>query len=113
MITIKNSGAQGDVYISRINEIPDNAIEIIQNEKDKYIVGHSESGHHHTVPKSVGVLYRDPDNQFVLFMRVTEPAVFTHERSFDQHEALQVLPGDYKLINQREYSPEGWIRAAD
>lgn len=112
MKTFKNKAAQGDLLIDRIETLPDGMVEV-RPDNNKLVLAHSETGHHHTVPSSIGILYRDPNNQFVAYIRVTQPGLLTHERSFDQHEPITIGEGIYKITNQREYSPEGWRRAAD
>jgi hypothetical protein len=36
-----------------------------------------------------------------------------HLRQQDTHETLKIAPGIYEVRRQREYTPEGWRRAAD
>ena len=44
------------------------------------------------------------------FMRVEgEPAALTHE----EHGRIDLAPGDYEVVIQREYRPEGDRRVAD
>jgi len=54
-------------------------------------------------------------NQFRGYLEVSgfEPAVLEHHRSFDTHEALEIKPGIYEIRRQREYTPQGFRRAAD
>ena len=42
-----------------------------------------------------------------------EPVDLEHLRSTDTHETLRLEPGIWEVRRQREYSPEGWRRAAD
>jgi hypothetical protein len=43
----------------------------------------------------------------------SEPAELEHLRSFNTHESLVIAPGIYEVRRQKEYTPEGWRRAAD
>ena len=36
-----------------------------------------------------------------------------HLRGFDTHETVHLSPGLYEIRRQREYTPEGYRRAAD
>ena len=121
MKTFKNQGAQGDVLFIRINDLPqglvretgngDNNGKIVGN--DTYIVAHSETGHHHVMEQENVEFYSAANDEFALYAVVSEPTVLFHERSFDTHESLRVDPGTYKIVRQREYTAEGFRRAAD
>ena len=50
---------------------------------------------------------------YEMFLMVKEPTEINHLRSFDTHETLLVPPGNYVIKRQREYTPEGFRRAAD
>jgi len=113
MKTIKNIAAQGDVFLRRVNELPEGLIEA-QPENGKFIIGHSETGHFHTVKDRGVQRLIDKTNEFISYLKVGEEgAVLEHERSFDTHESVKLPPGIYKISNQREYTPEGFRRAAD
>jgi hypothetical protein len=60
--------------------------------------------------KPVGVQERD---LYKLFLDVLEPTKINHLRSFDTHESILVPTGKYIVRRQREYTPEGYRRAAD
>jgi hypothetical protein len=113
MKTIETLGAQGDLLIKRVDGLPSGLVQ--ESPKDnRYIAAHSETGHHHWVAGDVGAFYKDPEDPFVCYLRVdSEFADFVHARDFDTHETIRVKKGNYKLINQQEYGPEGWQRAAD
>lgn len=99
----------GDVAIVRVDAIPKTA----KKRKDK-IAAHSEAGHHHQFDASSSVwLYSTPDD-LVQYLEVkSEPAVLNHLREHDTHEAWSFPPGNYKIIRQREWTPEGWRRVED
>lgn len=114
--TFENCAAQGDVLVSRVDEIPADAVKQ-EPEGGQYIVAHSETGHHHVI-EAENVEYFHAANQGdfdgqVAFLRVHEPVDLRHLRSFDTHAPLHISPGLYRLNRQREYTPEGFRRATD
>jgi hypothetical protein len=106
MKLFKNVCAQGDVYIRKINELPERVTRILP-EHGKLIVTHSETGHHHVMDAEVAEMYSLPDNIMDCLLVIHEPAVLEHLRSFDQHEPIQFEPGIYHVRRQREYTPKG------
>ena len=114
MKSFNNSAAQGDCLLRKINKLPED-LTLIEAQNGQFIVAHSETGHNHCVKERGEVkLYASVD-QFRGYLEVTgnEPAVLEHHRSFDTHEALEIKPGIYEIRTQREYSPQGFRRAAD
>jgi hypothetical protein len=119
MKTFKNKAAQGDLIILRVKKFPSNLIPV--NPVDgRFVVAHSETGHDHVMvmerPGTVRA-FKDKDTKDVdlykMFFEVDAETPIEHLRSFDTHETLQVSPGKYMIIRQREYTPEGFRRAAD
>ena len=114
MKTFKKSAAQGDCLLLKIAKLP-KGLSAVESEAGQFIIAHSETGHNHCVKERPTVkLYASVD-QFRGYLEVTgdEPVVLEHHRSFDTHEALEVQPGIYEIRRQREYTPEGFRRAAD
>ena len=116
MRTFKNMAAQGDFIIIRVNKVPDN-VEAINPEKDKFVLAHSETGHNHVIDRASVEVFKTKGvaeaDLYQLFMVVKEPSTIDHLRSHDTHESLLVTPGNYEIRRQREYTPEGFRRAAD
>ena len=108
--------AQGDVMLIRVE---DDQIPVLDGWKEsnieggKYIVAHSETGHHHVVDSDACVLYENPSpnqdrfSSTITYLKVDEPTDLIHEREFDTHETLNLSPGFYKVKRQREYTPRG------
>jgi hypothetical protein len=74
-----------------------------------FIVGHSETGHHHVLEatKPFDVLV---DNDQI-FIELFSEANLVHKKSFDQHNTLVVKPGKYQVKRKTEYDPwQGVIR---
>lgn len=84
---------------------------------NRYTIAHSETGHDHVIELDKAEVYKNKNTTerdlYELFVLVKEPATIEHLRSFDTHEAFIVPPGEYIVKRQREYTPEGFRRAAD
>lgn len=103
--------AQGDLSIFLVNEIP-SALKELPPEKDgKHIVAHSETGHHHVIDGNAVRVYEQ--DEFVSYLDVERESNVVHLRNFDTHETIALPPGQYRITRQREYTPEGFRRAAD
>ena len=112
MKTFKKMAAQGDLLITRINELPDN-LEPVQAEAGAYVVAHSETGHNHVIKEDGLEVFAPANDNFTLYLVVDRPVDLTHMRSFDTHEPLRIAPGVYRINRQREYTPQGYRRVAD
>jgi len=114
MKRFKDCAAQGDLLIKRIDAIPSAARPTVPLD-GKYILAHSETGHHHTIVATPGVEFLETEDPTVAYLRVIDEveALLEHERSFDQHESLLIQGGTYEIRTQREYTPEGWRRVQD
>lgn len=108
--------AQGDFLIMKIDDIPSDVVPL-PVENGKYVIAHSETGHNHVMEREGVEAYKKTDTKEVdlyeLFMVVKEPSQIDHLRSFDTHESIKVEPGNYVVKRQREYTAEGFRRAAD
>jgi hypothetical protein len=99
--------------IRRVNAIPA-TMKRAEPTNDVHILAHSETGHHHVIESRSVDRFIDETNQFISYISVMSDAEITHMREHDTHEALGVEGGAiYEVRNQREYTPEGWRRAAD
>lgn len=112
MKTFNKQAAQGDILIIKIDELPNGLVEQ-KPVKESYIVAHSETGHHHTLPSQGVKMFAPANDPMVLYVTVENEADLIHNRSFDTHEALRLKQGNYEIRRQREYTPEGWRRVAD
>lgn len=108
---------QGEVYIVRICDLPKDAKKS-EPKNGKYILGHSETGHHHVIEAKPNVSFYSSDEPLVTYLQVVEATdaaetVLEHLRNFDTHESIGLTEGVYAVINGRESSPEGWRRVQD
>jgi len=114
MKTIDSIGAQGDVMFIRVKEVPGNYKEV-KPDCGKYVVAHSETGHHHQIDADGRVtMLVDAQDPFTCYLRVEGfNAEVVHNRSFDTHETIALPPGLWQVRRQREYIPEGFRRVED
>lgn len=117
MKTFKNQAAQGDLLIRRIDKLPA-GVKPVQAVQGRFIVAHSETGHHHVIAERPGITWHAGDDPMVSYLQVIEAteqteALLEHLRGHDTHETLSIPPGVYELRRQREHAPEGWRRVED
>ena len=113
MVTFKgkNQGIQGDVALTRVNELPAGCVEA--KPKDGFhVVAHSETGHNHAVLERHGKLF-ESDNPLVAYLVVDNEAKLEHHRPFKTHGTVLFDKGIYRINRQREYTPEGLRRVVD
>ena len=105
---------QGDVMIFRIAALPKNAkTKAAAPENGKFIIAHSETGHHHVIDSRNAQWLIDETNATISYLEVRDAAELVHLRDFDTHETLALQPGMYEIHRQIENSPEGWRRSED
>lgn len=103
---------QGDLMIRRINVIPADARPEPASD-GRHVLAHSETGHHHALMERGATHFIDKMNAFISYLDVTESSMLEHLRDYDTHAPYLLEPGKYEVRRQREYTPEGWRRAAD
>ena len=98
---------QGEVRIERINELPDG----LKPHEEKtsagnWIISHSESGHHHTLPGEVQVLEQPdpPEGMKILYAIALRPTALT-QTAGRPHDAAPMQPGIYELRISRGFDP--------
>ena len=113
MQTFKTIAAQGEITIRRIGPVPAKATlpqgyTPLAVEDGRYIVGHSETGHHHVMSAagaSVAVLDKPPEGMRILRAIVEKATTLEHLRGFDTHAPIRIEPGLYEFLIGREYDP--------
>ena len=116
-VTFKTQAAQGDLLIRRVKSLPAN-LKVASIEKGTFIVAHSETGHNHVIDALPNVRVYDTEDPLLSYLEVIEATDATetllrHLRGHDTHETISISPGIYELRRQREFSPQGWVRAQD
>lgn len=103
---------QGDVLFTKIDVLPEGLIKQ-KSENGQFVLAHSETGHNHVMKDNGVELYANDNDPFVAYLVVDNTAKLEHMRSFDTHETIEFKEGIYRINRQREYTPEGFRRAAD
>lgn len=103
--------AQGEITIIRLGAVPKNKKltgTAMKAEGRHFIVGHSETGHHHVIGAdgaSVAVMEKAPEGMRILRAILENPTSLDHLRDHDTHESIVLEPGLYEFRIGREYDP--------
>lgn len=99
-------GDQGEIYIAKIDKLPDTATKPVKRTPRGYIVSHSENGAHHLLSdgelleRTEGV----PAGMKILYAIIESP-----ERLYQDdpvpHDHYDLDPGIYEFRISREYDP--------
>lgn len=110
MKSIRSHYRQGDVLIERIASLPAKRT-LIARENGRVILAHGEvTGHAHALADEHCDLFSSEHESGVTFLEVREAvAALKH----DEHSTIQLPPGSYRVVRQREYSPEAIRNVAD
>lgn len=101
---------QGDVLIIPVARLPKD-LKPVKREGGRVILAHGEAtGHAHAIKDNRAALFRDP-KLAAIFMHVSGDAPVALEH--DEHDTIQVPPGNYEVRRQREYSPTEIRRVED
>lgn len=99
---------QGDVYLFPTEKLPKKLTSV----KNKVLAYGEVTGHRHQIID--GDVFTDENGN--LFLRATEETQLAHvdeaERLAD-HAPLEIHEGDYRVVIQEEYTPEGWKQVVD
>jgi hypothetical protein len=97
---------QGDVLLVRIDGLPPNVAPTVVEDGSIVLAYGEATGHAHRLAAQTAVLHTLGDNRY---LEVKEPTDLTHE----EHSPLNLVPGIYKVVRQREYSPQRIQHVAD
>lgn len=92
---------QGDVLVVPIKKISA-SVKLVTPEAGYLVLARGEAtGHHHSIAMSERVaMFREDGAGGGLFLHVTDaPVVLEHQ----EHSALQIAPGAYRVVIQRTY----------
>lgn len=114
---MKKMFRQGDVLLIAVAAIPQGAKDVTP--EDRIVIAEGEvTGHAHAVypevdqarPRQKPVMpARMWDAGAERFLQVVGPTALKHE----EHAPVQLDPGNYRVVHQREYGPEEIRRVAD
>ena len=92
---------QGDVLLEEIDTIPPEALRLTPDAGRNVLAVGEGSGHAHVVDAAHSILYglEDLNERFLAVLKGGE--LLTHE----EHAAIHLPAGAYRVIRQREYSP--------
>ena len=104
--------AQGELTIIRLGPLPKKpdlkGYKPMPADNDRFIVGHSETGHHHVIEKARNEVYvadTAPEGMRILKALINDTTSLDHLREHDTHEALLLEPGEYEIRIAREFNP--------
>lgn len=108
MRILETLGAQGEIRMFRVDEIPATA-KPVAKENGKFIIGHSETGHHHVLEAERVQVFMDeaaPEGMRVLYAILESPGSLDHLRGHDTHAPHSFAAGDKIMFRtDREYDP--------
>ena len=93
---------QGDVWVEEIHTLPKNVKKAEPGLPGKIVLAYGEAtGHHHSIEVTEAT-ESFVDEAGILFLALKEDTVLEHQ----EHAAIEIPSGFYKVTIQREYSPE-------
>lgn len=99
---------QGDVFIERVESLPPDLTEMARD-RDRIVLAYGEvTGHVHAIAERNATLFRSAIGERWLVITATG-AIVRHE----EHGAIVLEPGVYRVGQQREYHPEAIRNVAD
>lgn len=98
---------QGDVLVVQIKNLPAKELKPIERENGKIVLAHGEvTGHTHAIAEPTTEFLTDGQSRF---LNVIKTSLLKHE----EHYKIELPKGVYRVIQQREYRPEGVRNVAD
>lgn len=92
---------QGDVLITAINEIPNDAKELPTTDRGVVLAEGEVTGHAHRIPHRSASLYRSESDARYLRVMGPAPVALQHE----EHSTVDIPPGCYRVTIHHEYRP--------
>lgn len=71
--------------------------------RKRFIIAHSETGHHHVLESDKAFKISQKDEEFLI--ELFEPGRIVHQKAVDTHKTLPVPAGKYKVVQKTEYDP--------
>lgn len=110
--------AQGELTFERLPDTANMAGDPLTDfDGTRYIVGHSETGHHHVIEREGATITHGDRAKGILLanIKAVDGVTVDHLRTADTHKALHLPPGNYSITPAREYDPWSGIerRVAD
>jgi len=103
---MKNQFRQGDVLMIRVRFIPKAAM-LKERDGGCVVLAYGEvTGHAHAIMEPEALLYSDGED---MYLEADGTVTLRHE----EHAPISIEKGRYKVVRQREYSPEAIRNVAD
>ena len=100
---------QGDVLLVAA-KAPKGAAAVKRTKRGLVLAEGEATGHAHVITdESAELVTADEAAELYLLVHGTKAVPLTH----DEHDTILVPPGTYRVVRQREYSPEEIRRVAD
>lgn len=97
---------QGDVLLMKCDKLPD-GLKKIRPVNGRLVLAEGEAtGHAHTIEAKSATLFGVDESMVVV---VNEPTTIQHQ----EHSAIEIAPGQYWVVRQREYTPKEIRRVMD
>jgi hypothetical protein len=88
----------GELFFQPVEKMPRGKI----SQHKMFVVGHSETGHHHVLESEQEFGLIDGEDRVILLKEVGK---LFHQKAFDIHETQVLAPGAYKVYYKKEYNP--------
>lgn len=96
---------QGDVLLVKVDSMPKAAV--AEAAQDSIVLAYGETtGHAHRVSAQNAKIYALNEERFLEIHQATN---LVHE----EHDPIALTPGVYRVVRQREYTPERIRRVSD
>ena len=89
---------QGDVLLHPVADVPETARPLPRTAGRVVLAEGEVTGHAHAIRATGATLLADGDDRY---LRVAAPVTLDHE----EHAAIELVPGSYRVVIQREYVP--------
>jgi hypothetical protein len=103
---------QGDVFIERIDDLPTDLTEVKCDPRGVVLAEGEATGHHHRIGprfRTAKLYTGGEDGARFLSVAGKAPVALTHE----EHSPVKLPPGNYRVLIQREYSPDAVREVVD
>ncbi len=92
----------GECFIRPVKSLPKGKLV----EVNEFIVGHSESGHHHMLKSNTKFIVVEPKNlDDSIFFELVSSGKLEHQKTVNRHNDIVLAPGKYEVIHKKEYNP--------
>lgn len=97
---------QGDVLLKQVDQIPSDASPMDPDEGRVVLAYGEVTGHAHAIESMLATMFKKGDKEY---LKALPGALLRHE----EHAPIEIEPGTYEIVHQREYVPQSWRLVAD